>query len=536
MCRDVCDQVGHAEVVALQVAGKNAAGCTAYIEGRDYICTNCQAALLKAGVRNWVMGPPPSVAVDERALNGLPEILREASSILAGESPLRGPIVDELHGFASIVEEYRAALDKTVVEPSKFVLGFWIEDGRIEFSKDDFSTLKDGTYHVVTAPVHAALAQQTERMPSPAVSQQAAPAQTGDLTTVPCPACIALPGLGCDECNGQGRLIVSRKDMAAVSQKDGVAIDVTADEARAALQAMPLEIVVGMVQGAATTTSPSEPEGWRQFIKDCAEASGGMVNGNLLATRARELLDSAQAPSRDAMKEAWQVLLDAGVCPGTEGMSLADGIRAALARAPLPDDETVHRLHKLREEVAIMYQMLDDEEWAEHIAVTPEGQNLETAITKLVSRTNAARAPLPAQGDGMEPERMTIDEAREYLVKFMEQHFTDKTFHRYIRGQIGGSGPLAGDFAWQMVRALRMLFAAPAQAGDALDAARLDFMAQHEAWIAWTKDGESCRVFVRDEDGDTGPLMGWVPEAWGHNAREAIDAAMSASQDKPKGE
>lgn len=49
---------------------------------------------------------------------------------------------------------------------------------------------------------------------------------------------------------------------------------------------------------------------------------------------------------------------------------------------------------------------------------------------------------------------MTTDDAREYLVEFMMQHFTDKTFHRYIRGQRGEVN-LAGDFAWQMARALK---------------------------------------------------------------------------------
>lgn len=57
--------------------------------------------------------------------------------------------------------------------PSKFVLGFWIEDGRIEFSEGDFSTLKDGTYHVVTAPVLAAPTAQE-------VTQQAAKAETAE--------------------------------------------------------------------------------------------------------------------------------------------------------------------------------------------------------------------------------------------------------------------------------------------------------------------------------------------------------------------
>lgn len=52
---------------------------------------------------------------------------------------------------------------------------------------------------------------------------------------------------------------------------------------------------------------------------------------------------------------------------------------------------------QLRQEVAIMYQMLDDGEWAEHLAVTPHGQCLETAITRLIGRA----APM---GAGVVPE------------------------------------------------------------------------------------------------------------------------------------
>ncbi len=47
-----------------------------------------------------------------------------------------------------------------------------------------------------------------------------------------------------------------------------------------------------------------------------------------------------------------------------------------------------------------------------------------------------------------------IDGAREYLVDFMMAHFNDKTFHRYILGRIGGSGPIAGDFAFEIARAI----------------------------------------------------------------------------------
>ena len=83
----------------------------------------------------------------------------------------------------------------------------------------------------------------------------------------------------------------------------------------------------------------------------------------------------------------------------------------------------------------------------------------------------------------------------------------------------------------------RAMEAAPPAAvtdADKRDAVRLDFMAQNEAWIAWSKDGESCRVFVRNEDGEHLPIMGWVPDAWAHDARVAIDAAIAASEQKGK--
>jgi hypothetical protein len=73
----------------------------------------------------------------------------------------------------------------------------------------------------------------------------------------------------------------------------------------------------------------------------------------------------------------------------------------------------------------------------------------------------ARRAQPEGEAPQAEPPRMNTDESREYLIKFMEKHFTDRTYHRYIRGE-RGSVNLAGDFAWQMARALRMLESAPA--------------------------------------------------------------------------
>jgi deoxycytidylate deaminase len=49
-CKSICDQVGHAEVVAVGLAGDNAKGATAYLSGHTYACQHCQESLFGAGV------------------------------------------------------------------------------------------------------------------------------------------------------------------------------------------------------------------------------------------------------------------------------------------------------------------------------------------------------------------------------------------------------------------------------------------------------------------------------------------------------
>lgn len=49
-CKTVCEQGGHAELDALRMAGKNAAGTTAVLRGHTYFCMDCQHALFGAGV------------------------------------------------------------------------------------------------------------------------------------------------------------------------------------------------------------------------------------------------------------------------------------------------------------------------------------------------------------------------------------------------------------------------------------------------------------------------------------------------------
>ena len=65
-----------------------------------------------------------------------------------------------------------------------------------------------------------------------------------------------------------------------------------------------------------------------------------------------------------------------------------------------PADDQAALDAQLRQEVATMYQLLDDGEWAEHVAVTPHGQCLETAITRLVGK--AIAQPVAAAPEGID--------------------------------------------------------------------------------------------------------------------------------------
>lgn len=58
-CRTICQQVGHAEIVALEEAGAKARGAHAYVVGHSHVCRHCQEALYAAGVVAITVGLPP---------------------------------------------------------------------------------------------------------------------------------------------------------------------------------------------------------------------------------------------------------------------------------------------------------------------------------------------------------------------------------------------------------------------------------------------------------------------------------------------
>lgn len=61
-CKTICQQAGHAEIVALRKAeewtanaGANLVGATAYVRGHYWICEPCGAALKAAGIAKVVI-------------------------------------------------------------------------------------------------------------------------------------------------------------------------------------------------------------------------------------------------------------------------------------------------------------------------------------------------------------------------------------------------------------------------------------------------------------------------------------------------
>lgn len=58
-CKTICKQLGHAEIVAVRLAGEKAKGGRAYMNGHTYACRECQEALFNAGVISLSVGITP---------------------------------------------------------------------------------------------------------------------------------------------------------------------------------------------------------------------------------------------------------------------------------------------------------------------------------------------------------------------------------------------------------------------------------------------------------------------------------------------
>lgn len=59
LCRDICQQRGHAETNVIELAGENARDGIVYVTGHTYACDSCMAAARSAGVLDIHMGAAP---------------------------------------------------------------------------------------------------------------------------------------------------------------------------------------------------------------------------------------------------------------------------------------------------------------------------------------------------------------------------------------------------------------------------------------------------------------------------------------------
>ena len=58
-CQSICKQEGHAEEVAVRLAGNKVKGSRVYLEGHTYACMDCQHAMFGAGIKSFTVGSPP---------------------------------------------------------------------------------------------------------------------------------------------------------------------------------------------------------------------------------------------------------------------------------------------------------------------------------------------------------------------------------------------------------------------------------------------------------------------------------------------
>lgn len=58
-CASICRQVGHAEEMAVRLAGEKCVGAHAYLQGHTYACMHCQHKMFGAGVAAFSIGEPP---------------------------------------------------------------------------------------------------------------------------------------------------------------------------------------------------------------------------------------------------------------------------------------------------------------------------------------------------------------------------------------------------------------------------------------------------------------------------------------------
>jgi hypothetical protein len=288
----------------------------------------------------------------------------------------------------------------------------------------------------------------------------------------------------------------------AVSQKDGAAVvcGMCNDSGIVGFPPDQYEECPDCIKARAATTasaSDSEEAAKLQTLLMTEFECYRTVQGGLYAWALNALLDNS--PHRMGATQAlqiktWLERMGPGYTDGGADLpeevamkaEIAD-LRAALARAPLPDSQEA--VLKFAIEVEKMLCAALGREWA------TSGISIESLIKEL-----ATRAPLPAKGNA-------------------------KPVAKVIQGTEWGPGLAFIADGQDSPKVGTLLYAAaPAQAGEALDTKRLDFMADEECYFdTMLAQGQHMyRLYW--------PHLAEAQSEWFKSPREAIDAAMSASQ------
>lgn len=141
-CKTICQQEGHAEEVALALAGENARGGHAYVEGHSYACRQCQEALFGAGVVALSVGIKPPLReprtkgwLEEWLVDAAPDSYKFQGGVYTDIRSPGDPIGAECNGFMGpgiITRASSATVHMLDVEDGKLV-----SRGRVALPADD---------------------------------------------------------------------------------------------------------------------------------------------------------------------------------------------------------------------------------------------------------------------------------------------------------------------------------------------------------------------------------------------------------------
>ena len=126
--------------------------------------------------------------------------------------------------------------------------------------------------------------------------------------------------------------------------------------------------------------------------------------------------------------------------------------------------------------------------------ITFTAQQLPNFVQAVIARIERAASPATASGDELLSQITDTKSARRFVRDWHLKNFpTDRTFSRYIMAEGDRTNPLAGDFAWQLAKALESMEArAAVSAATTIGAAQTAAQVRNQALEEAAKDAEDA--------------------------------------------